>query len=232
MQGTPNGTTPTAGRGRGRGRGRVQGGGLAPAVSSDSPREVITFNEDTQTVYFDVAPLSASARVVHSLGVALNINDKIPIISASDYDKLVEDGVCPAHVDLPPEPHIKLPEASVKEIKDYSICDAPTRPNAYIRFIEKSAEELDGEVEYDVDEEDTTWLAMINEKRQSQGVAPVAVDSLELLMDRLEKESFFQAAANGQSGAVVDDDAVRKCHYLNNKCQFISNLPPFYMYSI
>lgn len=47
-------------------------------------------------------------------------------------------------------------------------------------------------MEYDVDEEDTTWLTIMNEKRESAGLAPVSVDSLELLMDRLEKESYFQ----------------------------------------
>lgn len=41
---------------------------------------------------------------------------------------------------------LQLPEASFKELQDYNICDAPPRPNAYIRFIEKSTEELDGEV--------------------------------------------------------------------------------------
>lgn len=74
------------------------------------------------------------------------------------------------------------------------MCDAPPRPNAYIRFIEKSAEELDGEVEYDVDEEDTAWLAIINKNRVKQALPPVSVDTLELLMDRLEKESYFQVS--------------------------------------
>lgn len=83
---------------------------------------------------------------------------------------------------------------SLQLIPDYNerICDAPPQPNAYIRFIEKSAEELDGEVEYDVDEEDTAWLAIINKTRTKQGLPPVSVDTLELLMDRLEKESYFQ----------------------------------------
>lgn len=43
-----------------------------------------------------------------------------------------------------------------------------------------------------MDEEDTAWLSIMNEKREAQGVSPVSVDSLELLMDRLEKESYFQ----------------------------------------
>lgn len=47
-------------------------------------------------------------------------------------------------------------------------------------------------MEYDVDEEDTAWLSIMNEKRESTGVTPVTVDTLELLMDRLEKESYFQ----------------------------------------
>lgn len=46
------------------------------------------------------------------------------------------------------EQTMNLPEASFKEMEDYNICDAPPRPNAYIRFIEKSTEELDGEVRY------------------------------------------------------------------------------------
>lgn len=37
-------------------------------------------------------------------------------------------------------------------------------------------------------------------------------------MDRLEKESYFQAAANGQSGNVVDDDAVC-CICMDGECQ-------------
>lgn len=32
----------------------------------------------------------------------------------------------------------------------------------------------------------------MNEKREATGLPPVSVDSLELLMDRLEKESYFQ----------------------------------------
>lgn len=60
------------------------------------------------------------------------------------------------------------------------------------RFIERSVEELDGEVEYDLDEEDAAWLAIINEQRSANSLPELSVDSFELLMDRLEKESYFQ----------------------------------------
>jgi len=59
------------------------------------------------------------------------------------------------------------------------------------RFIEKSVEELDTEVEYDMDEEDAAWLQIMNERRESAGLAEISIESFELLMDRLEKESYF-----------------------------------------
>ncbi|XP_022907101.1 bromodomain-containing protein homolog [Onthophagus taurus] len=142
----------------------------------------------------------------------VNINEVLEVCSLEDFPRNndVEE--------VKPTEHIPLPEATYKELDSYNICDAPPRPNAYIRFIEKSAEELDGEVEYDVDEEDTAWLSIMNEKREEQGLPPVSVDSLELLMDRFEKESYFQAAVNGQTGAVVDDDAVC-CICMDGECQ-------------
>lgn len=63
-----------------------------------------------------------------------------------------------------------------------------------LRFIERSAEEMDGEVEYDMDEEDAAWLMIINEKRTAVNIPAVPVDTFELLMDRLEKESYFQVS--------------------------------------
>lgn len=59
------------------------------------------------------------------------------------------------------------------------------------RFIEKSAEELDTEVEYDMDEEDAAWLQIMNERREAAGLVGISIESFELLMDRLEKESYF-----------------------------------------
>lgn len=63
---------------------------------------------------------------------------------------------------------------------------------SHFRFIEKSLEELDEEVEYDMDEEDRAWLQLMNEKRSVDGLPAVEMENFELLMDRLEKESFFQ----------------------------------------
>uniref|UniRef100_A0A182NHM8 Peregrin n=1 Tax=Anopheles dirus TaxID=7168 RepID=A0A182NHM8_9DIPT len=179
-------------------------------LASSPPKEGITYLETERLVRLDC----------NGKTVKIPVLDTLPVLSLDEYEakcRTASDFEAFA-VTAPDEPEVQLPEGKFKEIEDYTICDAPARPNAYIRFIEKSSEELDGEVEYDVDEEDTTWLSIINERRAAQNVGPVPVDSLELLMDRLEKESFFQAAANGQNGAVVDDDAVC-CICMDGECQ-------------
>lgn len=59
------------------------------------------------------------------------------------------------------EKSTKLPEAQYKVVDDYiKPVNPPSRPNSYFRYIEKSVEELDEDVEYDMDEEVT--LKFIN----------------------------------------------------------------------
>lgn len=62
-----------------------------------------------------------------------------------------------------------------------------------LRYIDKSAEELDEEVEYDIDEEDYIWLDIMNDRRRADGVVPIPQELFEYLMDRLEKESYFES---------------------------------------
>lgn len=113
---------------------------------------------------------------------------------------------------------LKLPEAVFREIDDYDIGPAPDRSLAYYRFVEKTADELDEEVEYDMDEEDVAWMEMINEKRAKEGLPKIHEDQFELLMDRLEKESYFHVQANGKDySAPIDDDAIC-CICMDGEC--------------
>ena len=93
---------------------------------------------------------------------------------------------------------VKLPEASFSIIEAWNWPDAPERPKSYYRFIEKSPEELEDEVEYDMDEDDFTWLEFVNKQRKFENMAEVNPESFEMLMDRLEKECYFQMQSSGR----------------------------------
>ena len=83
-----------------------------------------------------------------------------------------------------------LPIASFSIIPDDDVIETevPER-GSYYRFIEKSTDELDEEVEYGMDEEDYIWLEQVNDERKEINLSPVGQEIFEMLMDRLEKES-------------------------------------------
>ncbi|KAM4883283.1 bromodomain-containing protein 1 isoform 6-T7 [Thomomys bottae] len=110
-----------------------------------------------------------------------------------------------------------LPEPKVRVV-EYSPPSAPRRPPVYYKFIEKSAEELDKEVEYDMDEEDYAWLEIINEKRKSDCVSAVSQNMFEFLMDRFEKESYCENQKQGEQQSLIDEDAVC-CICMDGECQ-------------
>ena len=116
----------------------------------------------------------------------------------------------------------KLPEASFKVLENYEEPpDLPTRPKAYFRFIEKSREEMDEEVEYDMDEEDYAWLDLMNDKRKKDSASNVSQEIFEIMMDRLEKESYFQSQTSGKpepGHSLIDEDAVC-CICSDGECQ-------------
>ncbi|XP_041350148.1 peregrin-like isoform X2 [Gigantopelta aegis] len=105
---------------------------------------------------------------------------------------------------------VKLPEAQVKVLDEYiKPSSIPSRPVSYYRYMEKSTEELDEEVEYDMDEEDHAWLELVNEKRRDEDMLTVSQEVFEILMDRFEKEAFFQSQTSGKDpNPSIDEDAV------------------------
>lgn len=185
--------------------------GLQTPKVEKSPQNIenqITFDESQNLIF-----------KFNGKTIPLPIEDELPIIDLQVYEKMTSHSNYEIEsIEPPTEPEVQLPEAFFRIIDDYNLDDAPAKPNAYIRFIEKTPEELDGEIEYDVDEEDTTWLEMINENRDDANLNKIPVDTLELLIDRLEKESYFQAASNGQAVSIVDEDAIC-CICMDGECQ-------------
>ncbi|CAG2117326.1 unnamed protein product, partial [Medioppia subpectinata] len=114
---------------------------------------------------------------------------------------------------------LKLPEPSFRVIEGYEPTDAKQRTSSYYRYIEKTIDDIDEEVEYDMDEEDTAWLELVNKKRRADRLPEVPADTFELLMDRLEKESYFQSQNSGKDvGPAIDEDAVC-CICNDGECQ-------------
>lgn len=98
------------------------GGGLA---NFGSPKEGLTYLEAQHVVQFEIDGKSIKVSTI----------EPIPMIETEDYEKLVEKGEAPPFIEPEPEPLLKLPEANSQKVENYSICDAPQRPNAYIRFV-------------------------------------------------------------------------------------------------
>uniref|UniRef100_A0A8C7S156 Bromodomain containing 1 n=1 Tax=Oncorhynchus mykiss TaxID=8022 RepID=A0A8C7S156_ONCMY len=100
-----------------------------------------------------------------------------------------------------------LPEAKVRTV-EYNLPAVPRRPPVYYKYVEKTSEELDEEVEYDMDEEDYAWLEVVNDKRRSEGVSQVSHNVFEFLVDRFEKETQMEKVSQGQDKLTIDEDAV------------------------
>ncbi|KFP15426.1 Bromodomain and PHD finger-containing protein 3, partial [Egretta garzetta] len=116
-----------------------------------------------------------------------------------------------------PGSSLHLPQPNFRVVDSFSQPDAPPLPAAYYRYIEKPPEDLDVEVEYDMDEEDLAWLEMVNEKRRDDGYGTVSADTFELLVDRLEKESYLESRNNGAQQSLIDEDAFC-CVCMDDEC--------------
>ena len=56
---------------------------------------------------------------------------------------------------------------------------------------------------------DHAWLELVNEKRGKDGTPVIPQEAFETLMDRFEKEAFFQSQSTGKDqGSSIDEDAV------------------------
>ncbi|NXN13881.1 BRPF3 protein, partial [Indicator maculatus] len=116
-----------------------------------------------------------------------------------------------------PGTSLHLPQPKFRLVDSFSQPEAAPLPAAYYRYIEKPPEDLDVEVEYDMDEEDLAWLEMVNEKRKDDGYGTVSADTFELLVDRLEKESYLESRNNSAQQSLIDEDAFC-CVCMDDEC--------------
>uniref|UniRef100_A0A8C6TMT2 Bromodomain and PHD finger containing, 1 n=1 Tax=Neogobius melanostomus TaxID=47308 RepID=A0A8C6TMT2_9GOBI len=223
--------TPTQSIPRRRGKGPGPGGNTPGSPSRSEPshspsRDTMTYAQAQRMVELEIQGR------VHRI----SIFDNIDVVSEEDSDaedssnggkstpksgkhksKEKKRESSSYHHSAQSGPAVKLPEAVFREL-DQDRPDAPLRPSSYYRYIEKSVEELDEEVEYDIDEEDYIWLDIMNDKRRRDGVTPIPQEVFEYLMDRLEKESYFESHNKADPSTLIDEDAVC-CICNDGECQ-------------
>ncbi|KAM3934395.1 bromodomain and PHD finger-containing protein 3 isoform 1-T1 [Leptodactylus fuscus] len=127
--------------------------------------------------------------------------------------------LCPKHAvnaNLEQLPHAVFRVVEVGSVEN--TLETTILPDKLYRYIERSVEEIDKDVEYDLDETDLAWLKIINEKRQNDGISTVPADTFELLLDKLEKESYHQSRCIGMTHSAVDENAFC-CVCLDDECQ-------------
>ncbi|KAM9320997.1 bromodomain and PHD finger-containing protein 3 [Gastrophryne carolinensis] len=120
-----------------------------------------------------------------------------------------------------PSTHLTpLPQPVFKEVEPLNVEDLQADfvlPDTLYQYVERPVEEIDKDVEYDLDEVDLAWLDLINEKRQNDGFSVVSAETFELLIDRLEKESFLQNKRIGVAQSPIDENAFC-CVCLDDEC--------------
>ncbi|XP_013865799.1 bromodomain and PHD finger-containing protein 3 [Austrofundulus limnaeus] len=110
-----------------------------------------------------------------------------------------------------------LPEPKFQVLETFTPGRAAPLPAAYYRYMECSPGEQEVKAEYDMDEEDTAWLEMINTGRTSEGFSVISPDIFELLVDRLEEEAYREARSRAPPQSAIDDDAFC-CVCLDDEC--------------
>lgn len=78
--------------------------------------------------------------------------------------------------------------------------------DTYFLYTEPSAEELNRRLEYDMDQTDIEWLKNYNANHSE--CFKISENEFEKIMDRLEKESYFEGQKNDQLHPPVNEDAV------------------------
>uniref|UniRef100_A0A3P8PZB4 Bromodomain and PHD finger containing, 3b n=1 Tax=Astatotilapia calliptera TaxID=8154 RepID=A0A3P8PZB4_ASTCA len=207
------------------GRGGARQRSPSPYSLKASPsRETLTYAQAQKVVEVELEGRLHRISILEPLEVITEDEMMAQDISECNSNKEnSEQSSCPnSH---PPSPeklnksqyhHMTLPEPKFRVLETFTPVEAPPLPAAYYRYIETSAEE-ETEAEYDMDEEDTAWLEMVNADWTSEGCSTVSAETFERLVDRLEEEAYLEARSRAPSQSTIDDDAFC-CVCLDDEC--------------
>lgn len=118
------------------------------------------------------------------------------------------------HLNELPKPTFRLIPECDRKRRTYTATTQKSKitytKDSYYHYDEPTPEDLMDRVEYDMDKQDEEWLRMFNQTgAPAQHGYVVSEDDFEKIMDRLEKESYFESKKSGKEIAPeVDEDAV------------------------
>uniref|UniRef100_A0A3Q1EZC6 Bromodomain and PHD finger containing, 3b n=1 Tax=Acanthochromis polyacanthus TaxID=80966 RepID=A0A3Q1EZC6_9TELE len=210
-----------------RRKGQVAGGGGGARQRSPSPyslkaspsRETLTYAQAQKVVEVELDGRLHRISVLEPLEVITEDEMMAQDISECNSNKEnSEQSSSPtSSLNASHHHHMTLPDPKFRVLETFTPVEAPPLPAAYYRYIERSPEEQEAEAEYDMDEEDTAWLELVNAGRTSEGYTTISPDTFELLVDRLEEEAYREARSRAPSQSTIDDDAFC-CVCLDDEC--------------
>ncbi|EDO40569.1 predicted protein [Nematostella vectensis] len=211
---------------KGRGRRSAKNKKPPPSPPQVVVRETLTYAQAQQIVEVEFEGHPQRIHITDRLGVVEETESKEPDRIEDSEEPPPQKPVSKStksknknKTKQTPAKKTELPLAVYCEADEaFCLPDAPARPTTYFRFIEQTTEEMDEMVEYDMDEEDYAWLDFVNDKRKADSIAPVSQEVFETLMDRLEKESYFESQTTCDPNQYIDEDAVC-CICNDGECQ-------------
>uniref|UniRef100_A0A3P8UX84 Bromodomain and PHD finger containing 3 n=1 Tax=Cynoglossus semilaevis TaxID=244447 RepID=A0A3P8UX84_CYNSE len=202
------------------GRGGARQRSPSPYSLKASPnRETLTYAQAQKVVEVELDGRLHRISILEPMEVITEDEMMAQDISECNSNKENSEHLTPLKSCPPTSPnqHMNLPEPKFCVLETFKPVEAPPLPTAYYRYIERSADEQETVAEYDMDEEDTIWLELINDGRTSEGYSAVSPDTFELLVDRIEEEAYLEARSRAPSQSAVDDDAFC-CVCLDDEC--------------
>jgi len=121
-----------------------------------------------------------------------------------------------------PKPSFRLAQNYDYRRRTHTMKSKKLNRECYYHYDEPKAESLLGQVEYDMDDEDAAWLESFNAKQGQAYNYHVSENDFERIMDRLEKESYFESKRSGKEILPeIDEDAL--CAICNDGDSYNAN---------
>lgn len=148
--------------------------------------------------------------------IDLDINAKLPIIEAT-ASQIIGNGWQNGHLTDLPKPSFRPAENYEYKRRTHTASHSISKKrrrgsyttDSYFHYEDPDQESLLNRVEYDMDEQDSAWLSLFNAKNQAKYDYKVSEADFEKIMDRLEKESYFESKRSGNETIPdIDEDAV------------------------